>query len=205
MNQDYNSAQSPYWALKSFLILALPETHPFWAAEEAPYPQELLQNAYYPAPQWGQVMTHAAGHDFMLNSGAGLQWTTMRGVAVSNLELPVFTQARPALPRCDQADMLVQAKYHKLCYSAQFGFSLPSGPHGLMGLAPDNTIAIRDISNAAADPSSPERWIARDSVEVYKVLEGGVVYSTWRPFSELTSTGYRVWSSLFSHISTSWD
>ena len=35
MCESYNSAGSPYWALKAFLPLALPEDHPFWTAEEA--------------------------------------------------------------------------------------------------------------------------------------------------------------------------
>ncbi|WP_461214018.1 DUF2264 domain-containing protein [Lacticaseibacillus sp. GG6-2] len=35
--EGYNGPGSPYWALKPFLILALPESHPFWQAkEEAP-------------------------------------------------------------------------------------------------------------------------------------------------------------------------
>ena len=33
MCEDYNSPGSPYWALKVFLILALPAEHPFWQAE----------------------------------------------------------------------------------------------------------------------------------------------------------------------------
>ncbi|WP_145144992.1 DUF2264 domain-containing protein [Roseomonas gilardii] len=38
MSENYNSQGSPYWAFKAFLPLALPETHPFWQAEEAPHP-----------------------------------------------------------------------------------------------------------------------------------------------------------------------
>ena len=38
MAENYNGPGSPYWALKSFLVLALPETHPFWQAEELPMP-----------------------------------------------------------------------------------------------------------------------------------------------------------------------
>ncbi len=36
MAEPYNSASSPYWAMKAFLPLALPEEHPFWQAEEIP-------------------------------------------------------------------------------------------------------------------------------------------------------------------------
>lgn len=38
MCEDYNSPGSPYWALKTYLILALPDAHPFWQAEEQPLP-----------------------------------------------------------------------------------------------------------------------------------------------------------------------
>lgn len=34
VGENYNAPGSPYWALKAFLCLALPEEHPFWRAEE---------------------------------------------------------------------------------------------------------------------------------------------------------------------------
>ena len=34
MGEGYNAFGSPYWALKSFILLALDATHPFWQAEE---------------------------------------------------------------------------------------------------------------------------------------------------------------------------
>jgi hypothetical protein len=40
---------SPYWALKTYLILALPETHPFWQAEEQPLPA-LAEKQVIPMP-----------------------------------------------------------------------------------------------------------------------------------------------------------
>jgi len=38
MAEQYNSPGSPYWALKSYLVLALPDTHPFWQAPVAGLP-----------------------------------------------------------------------------------------------------------------------------------------------------------------------
>ena len=35
--EGYNAQGSPYWGLKTFWILALPEEHPFWQAEEEEY------------------------------------------------------------------------------------------------------------------------------------------------------------------------
>ena len=67
--EEYSCYGSPYWCLKTFLILLLPENHPFWQAEEAPLPplesthiikpasmviQRIGDNAYlYPAIRMG--------------------------------------------------------------------------------------------------------------------------------------------------------
>ena len=37
MTEGYNAPGSPYWAMKVFAVLALPEEHPFWQAEEKTY------------------------------------------------------------------------------------------------------------------------------------------------------------------------
>ena len=39
MSENYNAPGSPYWAMKAFMFLGLPEDHPFWAAECAPLPK----------------------------------------------------------------------------------------------------------------------------------------------------------------------
>ncbi|WP_404455522.1 DUF2264 domain-containing protein [Virgibacillus necropolis] len=39
MSENYNAPGSPYWALKSFLVLALNESHPFWTEEEQSLPK----------------------------------------------------------------------------------------------------------------------------------------------------------------------
>jgi hypothetical protein len=39
MAENYNAPGSPYWALKPFILLALPDDHPFWAAPALPMPQ----------------------------------------------------------------------------------------------------------------------------------------------------------------------
>jgi hypothetical protein len=38
MAESYNSAGSPYWCMKAFLMLAAPDHHPFWTVEEAAPP-----------------------------------------------------------------------------------------------------------------------------------------------------------------------
>ena len=39
MSESYNAPGSPYWAMKAFMFLALPDGHPFWEAECAPLPE----------------------------------------------------------------------------------------------------------------------------------------------------------------------
>lgn len=39
MGERYNGPGSPYWSLKTFAILMLPEEHPFWSAKEAALPK----------------------------------------------------------------------------------------------------------------------------------------------------------------------
>lgn len=36
MAEGYNAPGSPYWSLKSFLLLAVPDKHPFWESESLP-------------------------------------------------------------------------------------------------------------------------------------------------------------------------
>lgn len=37
ISEGYNAPGSPYWAMKVFAVLALPEEHPFWQSEEKPW------------------------------------------------------------------------------------------------------------------------------------------------------------------------
>jgi len=49
MAEGYNAPGSPYWSLKTFLLLALPESHPFWLAEEEPV--EFLEKSVQKSPR----------------------------------------------------------------------------------------------------------------------------------------------------------
>jgi hypothetical protein len=51
--EGYNAQGSPYWALKTFWILALPEDHPFWRVEE----EEYLPPASFADPQVRLLLT----------------------------------------------------------------------------------------------------------------------------------------------------
>jgi hypothetical protein len=75
MSESYNSAGSPYWALKAFLPLALPEDHPFWQAEETPAD---VSDTVVPLRHPGMVMMHTQGNVVALSSGQG-NWQMRAG------------------------------------------------------------------------------------------------------------------------------
>jgi len=96
MAESYNSSGSPYWAMKAFLPLALPQEHPFWQADEAPLP---------PRPAVRTVR------------GAGFVMSTIgaaRDVVALNAGQPVENWPRHA-----------PQKYSKFAYSNRFGFCVP--------------------------------------------------------------------------------
>ena len=66
MSESYNSGGSPYWALKAFLPLALPESHPFWTADEV---AAEVDPAPVPLKHPGMVMMQTAGNVVALSSG----------------------------------------------------------------------------------------------------------------------------------------
>ena len=66
--EGYNAQGSPYWAMKTFWILALPEDHPFWqAAEEEVMPPERFTDRQVRLlltrdPENRQVVAYTAGN-----------------------------------------------------------------------------------------------------------------------------------------------
>ncbi|RMJ10891.1 hypothetical protein CDV36_009467 [Fusarium kuroshium] len=169
MCEDYNSRQSVYWCLKSFIVLGLPEGHHFWTCEEEPHPMAKLSmskqlqvgNPGFIHPIWPahHILCNSHEHHYLLSSG---QMTTKK------------FKAR-------------EAKYGKFAYSSAFGFSVPSGPE-LHQLAPDSTLAIT--------LDDGESWRVRwqpFNVRLQTVLvcsQGDshkvpAISSVWRPFKQL--------------------
>ncbi|EAU82182.2 hypothetical protein CC1G_11372 [Coprinopsis cinerea okayama7 len=113
MTENYNSAGSVYWCCKSFVTLALPESHPFWAAKEEPFPEALKETTKFLTHPL-HITTNLGGHTFLLSSGQQCSY-------------PVKQSA---------------AKYGKLAYSSAFGYSVPTGNLTLEELGGDNTLAL---------------------------------------------------------------
>jgi hypothetical protein len=112
--EGYNAPGSPYWACKSFLLLAVPDNHPFWEAEALPlkivdktlaapesrnyyqYNESLTDLQAFPAGQFVNFQSHAS------------------------------------------------AKYSKFVYSTNFGFSTPKSNYWYYEGAFDNCLALAE-------------------------------------------------------------
>ncbi|KAJ0426613.1 hypothetical protein BJY00DRAFT_322829 [Aspergillus carlsbadensis] len=116
LTEDYNSPQSVYWALKTFIIIGLPASDQFWQEPETSYQSPALDTALRVLPAPRQIIcNHPAGNHHFLISLAQYIAIPFKGVV---------------------------AKYSKFAYSSSFGFSVPCGSQGLGQLAPDNALAL---------------------------------------------------------------
>ncbi len=71
MSEAYNAPGSPYWALKTFLFLSLPDEHPFWRADSLPLPR--LKNTLA-VTECDMLLCHRAHETVALTAG---QYPTM--------------------------------------------------------------------------------------------------------------------------------
>jgi len=118
MTEGYNSSSSPYWAMKAFLPLALPESHPFWQSEEKPLPK-LKGTRVLKQP--GFVIYRASGaqdHVVALTNGEN------EGLARG------FRHAAE--------------KYAKFAYSTRFAFSVPNSQVASDTEAHDSMLALSE-------------------------------------------------------------
>ena len=115
MSERYNAPGSPYWGLKSFLLLALPDDHPFWAAEEAPLPEE------FAAP--GVVADRDAA------------------LLLQRLPDGQLNAYAPALVERSEHGQFAE-KYAKFCYNTRFGFSASRSYAQIEQAAPDSMLAF---------------------------------------------------------------
>ena len=114
ISEQYNSPASPYWALKFFLPLALPEEHPFWQAEEVQLDATTGITAQ-PQPGFLVCREDRDDHIFALSGRQHRAWLRHGS-----------------------------EKYSKFAYSTHFGFNVPGGAVGEEHAAPDSTLLISD-------------------------------------------------------------
>lgn len=66
MSENYNAPGSPYWCMKAFAFLMLPEDHPFWHTAPAPMP---VLNAVKPLPQADMLAQRVNGAAVLYPAG----------------------------------------------------------------------------------------------------------------------------------------
>lgn len=66
ISEQYNAPGSPYWALKTYIMLAVGDNHPFWQAEELPL-MNLPETVKLKVP--GFLMQRTATDTIMLSAG----------------------------------------------------------------------------------------------------------------------------------------
>jgi hypothetical protein len=117
MAEQYNAPGSPYWALKTYLILALPPEHPFWTSEEKPLPS-LPAVSRNPPPNLLACRTGAGAKEqvYLLNAGQYPCWESVGSAA----------------------------KYAKFAYSNRFGFCVSHGSFGLSKTGCDSSLLFSE-------------------------------------------------------------
>jgi len=166
--EGYNSAQSPYWAMKAFGALAAPADHPFWTTAETP---QAPLDAPVALPHAGWVSDRDAHHTVLLSG-----------------------KRTPAFAFLEQT----RAKYGKLAYSSRFGFAgdveFGYGDPGTdSALLVDDGTGRRtrwDVEDAFVEDApdgamSWSRWRPYDDVVIETVLVGG---SPWHHRLHLVRT-----------------
>ena len=149
MAEAYNAPGSPYWAAKAFLPLALPESHPFWTAEERP--PEVPAVSVAPGCAGLRICRDdSRGHVFALANNP-LETAHLRHAA---------------------------QKYGKFVYSTAFAFSVPVGGNGPQHGAADSMLLVSrdgrdwrgreqfETDNTPDAPALHSRWQPWPGVEI---------------------------------------
>jgi hypothetical protein len=135
MAENYNANGSPYWAMKTFLPLALADDHPFWTEEELPLP-DLQAIGEQVHPSLVVVRQPENDHVAAFNTG--------------HLSSNEHTHT--------------SAKYEKFAYSNLFGFSVPRAEWGLAQGAFDSMLALSERDNLFRVRRRNEETFIRDRV-----------------------------------------
>jgi hypothetical protein len=161
MSEDYNSPQSPYWAMKSFLALGLPEDHPFWTADEKPLPR--AKEAVVPIKPPMHILCNQPNHHFLLSMSQFCPWPLKA----------------------------TEAKYGKYAYSSHFGFSVPTGtliqqiaPDSTLAVSKDGGETWK-VPWKVTNPSFATARLLRNGELVEEIP---CLVSKWRPWAEADVT-----------------
>ena len=154
MAEGYNSPCSPLWAFKAFLLLALPDTHPFWEAEEEPLSSlDTVKTLIHPM----MIVTRPEkGHVIALTSG----------------QYPGFDPVHTA------------EKYAKFAYSSLAGFQVPRSYHNLVQAVPDNMLAFQINGLYFVRRQCTKVSVENDIISTWSPAQGITVETTLTPYGD---------------------
>lgn len=175
MAEAYNSPQSVYWCLKSFVVLLLPEDHPYWTCAEKPHPLVAGQQ-----PTKHLTVTTTQGTPNITGT-----LTAPRHLICNAKEHHYLLSVGQSTSYAHKAR---EAKYSKLAYSSAFGFSVPSGPL-LSQMAPDSTLCI-SIDGGESWKARHKPTDVRQGHRPIELADGSIedmpsLTSTWQPLKGL--------------------
>lgn len=132
--ERYSSPGSPYWGMKFFLPLALPDDHPFWQATPEPLPERPERTAQsYPE----MVLCRDLQRDHVF--------------ALTNGQRPDDGYDTDA-----KTERWYGEKYTKFAYSTDFGFGVSSSTGGLENAAPDSALVLSEEGRYFRGRAAPE-------------------------------------------------
>ncbi len=112
MAESYNAPGSPYWSMKTFTCLALPEDDPFWNVDPLPLPRMQSTKSF--------------------ESAKLIMQRTKDGHSV----------AFPAGLQIGHVHKHMEEKYSKFAYSTRYGFSVMHSPYNFAEAAPDSVLSF---------------------------------------------------------------
>ncbi|WP_434361103.1 DUF2264 domain-containing protein [Parasalinivibrio latis] len=113
-SENYNAPGSPYWALKAFMVLSLPENSAFWESDEESYPSHLPAISEQREPKCVVCRDTLSGEVSLLSAGQV----------------------------CDFDPRHSEYKYAKFAYSSHTAFSVPTEARKLTSMGGDNSLLI---------------------------------------------------------------
>lgn len=158
MSENYNSPGSVYWSLKTFLILALPEEHPFWLAEELEMTETETGIGTGTRTGTGSMSVQEPAHLVICREEkAG--------------HVAAFNTGHPSTNEHTHTS----AKYEKFVYSTAFAFSVTRAEWGLSQGAFDSMLALSEGDHL---------YRVKRLCEETRIQEH-VLYAKWKPWRDV--------------------
>lgn len=134
MTESYNAPGSPYWAMKTFACLALPEEDPFWDCEAAPLPR--MESQKYLEKADMIIQRRGDGNVVSLPGGRTLSH--------------IHTHT--------------EEKYAKFAYSTKYGFSVMRSPLNFGEAAPDSVLSFEVLGHIYMRGQAQNYTVTEDKV-----------------------------------------